>query len=306
VLFIIPLKKLNNNVPDNDPLKILFVLNPISGGSPKTEIELFISEYAKANNIEYEIFHTTGSHDNESVKHWVNSIQPDRVVAVGGDGTLKLVAEVLLGTNIPIGIIPAGSANGMARELELPVDTKECMDAIVKGNTDRIDVIVINDTDICLHLSDIGMNAQLVKYFEENGLRGKLGYARGVFRMLLKRSLLQVRINDKHKEIERNAFMVALANARMYGTGAMINPTGDLRDGTFEVIVIRRLTIIALIKMFFRKERFSSRYIEIIPAQSVYIHVRKKAYFQVDGEYKGKTRAIHAEIRKQALCLIKP
>lgn len=291
-------------MPDTHKLKILFVLNPISGGVPKAEIELFIGEYAKEHNIEYEIFHTTGTHDKESVRHWINSIKPDRVVAVGGDGTLKLVAEVLIGTDVPIGIIPAGSANGMARELELPTDIEQCLDTIVAGKRDRIDVIMINN-DVCLHLSDIGMNAQLVKYFEEGSLRGKLGYARGVLRMLWKRTLMQVKINDKHKQIDRNAFMIALANARMYGTGAMINPTGDLRDGTFEVIVIRRLTIIALIKMFFRKERFSSRYIEIIPAQSVYIHVKKKAYFQVDGEYKGKTRSIHAEIKRESLCLIK-
>ncbi len=293
-------------MPDNGRLTILFVLNPISGGVPKSEIESFINQYTKERNIEYEIFHTTGSHDKESVKHWIKSINPDRVVAVGGDGTLKLVAEVLIGSDIPIGIIPAGSANGMAKELELPTDVEECMEMIVKGNSERIDVISINNNDICLHLSDIGMNAQLVKYFEDRGLRGKLGYARGVLRMLWRRLLLQVTISDGHNKIERNAFMVVLANARMYGTGAMINPDGDLQDGIFEVIVIRRLTIFALVKMFFRKEKFSSRFIEILPAHSVNIHVRKKAYFQVDGEYKGKTKSIHAEVKKHALSIIKP
>ncbi|RYE25734.1 MAG: diacylglycerol kinase family lipid kinase [Sphingobacteriales bacterium] len=286
-------------------LKILFVLNPISGGVPKAEIEAEIAEYTSKHNIHFEIYHTTGSFDKQSIQHWIKSIKPDRVVAVGGDGTLKLVAEVMLDGNLPLGIIPAGSANGMARELGLPTDITECLNAIVRGEADRVDVICINNRDICLHLSDIGMNAQLVKYFDESGLRGKLGYARGVLRMLLRRSLLQVRIHDGHKEIERNAFMVVLANARMYGTGAMINPEGDPRDGIFEVVVIRRLTLIALVKMFFRANKLTSKYIEIIPAQSVNIHVKKKAYFQVDGEYKGKVKAIHAEIKKHSLCLIK-
>jgi diacylglycerol kinase family enzyme len=89
-------------------------------------------------------------------------MKPDRVIAVGGDGTVQMAAKQLLGTDIPLGILPAGSANGMARELELPNTSEEALQVIVEGITRSADVIRINNTDICLHLSDIGLNAKLV------------------------------------------------------------------------------------------------------------------------------------------------
>jgi diacylglycerol kinase family enzyme len=180
------------------------------------------------------------------------------------------------------------------------------MDLLVHGIPRKVDVIRINDSEVCLHLGDIGLNAQLVKYFEERGLRGKLGYARGVLRVWWNRTPMRVYINDGTKRIARDAFMVVLANARMYGTGAVINPVGSIQDGIFEVIIVRRLSLIELFQMFFRKRNYDKDKIEIIPAQSVDIQVKKKAYFQVDGEYRGKTKEVKAVIQHHALCLLYP
>jgi diacylglycerol kinase (ATP) len=293
-------------VPANHQLKILFVLNPVSGGHSKAEWESSINNYFKNVPHTYELYLTNGENDKVSLTHWIHSWHPDRVVAVGGDGTLKLVAEVLEGTDIPLGVLPAGSANGMARELGLPNSVDSCLDIITGDNIRRIDAIRINDKDTCLHLSDIGLNAQLVKYFEENGWRGKLGYARGVLRVLLNKKMLHVRIETENESLIRDAFMVVLANARMYGTGAMINPKGNLEDGVFEVIIIRKLSFTAFLKIFLRTRNFNPDKIEILPAKSVTIEVKKKAYFQIDGEYKGKTRAIQATIKKQFLAIMLP
>lgn len=286
--------------------KLVFVINPISGGKVKDEIETTIPILAEEHNFSYDIYHTTGEGDHKKIQEFVTKLNPDKVVAVGGDGTLKMVAEALMKHTVPIGIVPAGSANGMARELELPLDIAEAMDTILNGSEKKLDAICVNDKDICLHLSDIGMNAQLVKYFEENDLRGKWGYVLGAIKMLWHRTRMEVRISNGQQSIKRNAFMIVLANARMYGTGAMINPEGDLHDGIFEVIVVRRLTIISLIKMFFKSNNFNRKQIEIIPAQAVEIKVRKKAYFQVDGEYKGRTNNISAVIMKQVINVMLP
>ena len=293
-------------MPDTQKLRILFVLNPASGKNSKAEIEIAIRQYFKEVQHEYDWYQTTGNSDHASVKHWVDTWQPDRVVAVGGDGTLKLVAEVLRGTDIPAGIIPAGSANGIARELGIPNNTKDCLDIIVNGSSRKIDLLNINDQHLCLHLSDIGMNAQLVKHFEENDLSGKMGYVRGAIRVLLKRRMMQVRITNDETTVERDAFMVVLANARMYGTGAVINPEGDVSDGIFEIIIMRRISFIEVFKMFLGGRNFNKDKIEILKATSVEISVGKKAYFQVDGEYLGKTRAVTATIQKHALSIMQP
>ena len=293
-------------MPDTNSFKFLFVMNPVAGGKHKAGWETGIREYLKNSPHKFEFYNTTGANDEESIRFWIESWKPDKVIAVGGDGTLKLVAEVLIGSDIPLCIFPAGSSNGMARELKMPTTITECWDVLFNGVAKRIDVIRINTKNICIHLSDIGMNAQLVKYFEENDVRGKIGYAREIFRVLWKKRLMQLSIQKGETTLMRNAFMVVLANASMYGTGARINPIGSLNDGLFEVVILRKLSIIELLKMLFLNKPFNPKKTELLQAHSMTIEVKKRAYFQVDGEYLGKTKKVHAEIEREALLILFP
>jgi diacylglycerol kinase (ATP) len=293
-------------VPDNPTLKLLFILNPVSGGKSKSNWETGIREYFRASDNKYEIYNTSGHNDLESIKYWIETWGPDKVIAVGGDGTLKLVAEALLGKDIPLCVFPAGSANGMAREIKMPLTLEDCMGVLFNGEAKHTDIIRINGEHICLHLSDIGMNAQLVKYFEENDVRGKIGYARGILRVLWNRELMQIRIKKSGDNLERAAFMVVLANASVYGTGARINPVGDLHDGLFEVVILRKLSLTELFKMLFLNAPFNPEKTELLQADSLTIEVRKRAYFQVDGEYLGKTQKVSAQVERNALLLLFP
>ncbi len=281
-------------------------MNPVAGGKHKANWELGIREYFRNRPHKFEIYNTSGENDQESLRYWIKTWKPDRVVTVGGDGTLKLAAEVLLGSNIPLCIFPAGSANGMARELKLSTTLEDCWDTLFNGEAKLIDVIRINGDNICIHLSDIGLNAQLVKYFEENDVRGKLGYAKEIFKVLWKKRLMQLSITKGNTTLIRNAFMIVLANASMYGTGAKINPIGDLHDGLFEVVILRKLSIIELLKMLFLNRPFNPKKTELLQAHSLTIEVKHRAYFQVDGEYLGKTKKVHAQIERDALLLIFP
>ncbi|MGA0560684.1 diacylglycerol/lipid kinase family protein [Larkinella sp. VNQ87] len=293
-------------MPEAKKLKFLFAINPISGGQDKTEWETGIQTFFETQPHSADLFLLDGKNDDNELPARIASVKPDRLVAVGGDGTIKFVAEHALNANLPLAILPAGSANGMAKELGIPTTLEESLAVVVQGVEKPIDLICINNTEHCLHLSDIGMNAQLVKYFEQGKMRGKLGYARGVLRVLMRRRLLQVRINTGREEVLRSAFMIVLANARMYGTGAIINPDGDVADGQFEVVVMRRLPFWEIVKMFFRFRPFDPKNIEIYSATSVHIVTKRKAYFQIDGEYRGKIREITAEIWPGKLRVVLP
>ncbi|RYZ51808.1 MAG: diacylglycerol kinase family lipid kinase [Sphingobacteriales bacterium] len=287
-------------------MKFLFIMNPVSGGKNKGTWETAIRDYFRDSPHKCEIYSTNGENDAESLRYWVDDWKPDKVVAVGGDGTLKQAAEILLHKNIPLAVFPAGSANGMARELQMPQSAEECFKVLFEGEARPTDIIRINERQICLHLSDIGLNAQLVKYFEENDVRGKIGYAREVLKVLWKRTLMNVRIKKGDETIVRNAFMVVLANASMYGTGARINPMGDLHDGLFEVVILRKLSLTELFKMLFLNRPFNPKKTEVLQADLVSLDIRKRAYFQIDGEYLGKTTRVTARIEKAALMLIFP
>src|SRR5207248_11105267 len=124
-----------------------------------------------------EHFFLSGQNDEASLKQWIEKVRPSVVVAVGGDGTVSLVAKQLLGTKIILAILPAGSANGMAKELNIPTNINDALAIILKGEQKCCDVIKINE-HLCFHLSDIGLNAKMVKYFAEGNIRGLLGYAK--------------------------------------------------------------------------------------------------------------------------------
>jgi len=287
------------------PCTLLFVINPVSGGRLKKDYETAIKNYFEKLSHKINFFFLDGKNDEEELEKSIAQVKPHKVVAVGGDGTVTLVAKKILGTDMQLGILPAGSANGMARELNIPLNIEEALNIVEKGFVRKADVIKIND-EICLHLSDIGLNARLIKYFEEGNRRGILGYAKVALKVFFRRQIIRVIIQTKEKEIKRDSFMVVLANASKYGTGAVINPTGDLYDGFFEVVIIRKLALSTLLKVWFKPQSFDPKKIEVIQAKAVHIQTYRKVHFQVDGEYKGKVNNVRARILPAKLNIVSP
>jgi diacylglycerol kinase (ATP) len=287
-------------------LKLLFVINPVSGGKEKHDWEAAIREYFKTQPHSIEFYLLTGKDDKISIQHHIDRIHPDRVVAVGGDGTVKMLAEMLKETTIPLGILPAGSANGMAKELAIPLEVAEALAVITNGMCKKIDVIRINEEQICIHLSDIGLNAMLVKYFEKSKKRGMWGYGKTILRVMWEKQKLRVTIKADEETVKRKAYMVTIANARKYGTGANINPDGDVADGKFEIVIVRKLNVFEICKAIFTNRSFDAEKIEVFSVKTAELAIHRKAYFQVDGEYLGKIAAIHARILPQILNVMVP
>jgi YegS/Rv2252/BmrU family lipid kinase len=286
-------------------VKILFVINPVAGPGNNSWEEI-IRDYFKDKNYEIVFFSLGKDPKKSALEKEINRLSPARVVAVGGDGTVSMVAKIVAKTKSALGILPAGSANGMARELNFPLIPEEALQIITDGEIKCCDAIKINNREICLHLSDIGLNAQLIKYFDEGKVRGKIGYAKVMLKTLWHKQKMQVIVQSQNNEIRRNAFMVVLANASKYGTGAVINPTGSLHDGAFEVVIIRKLALSELLKMLFRPQPFNPKKIETFSATSVSLETVRSAHFQIDGEYRGKIKNLEAVILPDYINIILP
>lgn len=291
---------------DKQRPEYLFVINRGSGRDDITARDKRICDFLAEKNITGGIYYLPDHFSLKQIQDHVLSVNPKKLVAVGGDGTVNILAGIVAGKNITLGIIPGGSANGMAKELSIPVNIDEALEVIDTGTEKNIDLILINRKNYCIHISDIGLNARLIKYFDEGKLRGKLGYSLVILKTLWQQKKMQVAIRTETENIFREAFMVALANARTYGTGAVINPEGNPGDGIFEVIIIRRLSFASLLKMLFRPGIFNPKKIEIIPCTSVEITTGKPMHFQADGEYLGKVLKVEGEIAKGAVRMILP
>ncbi|MCX2494707.1 YegS/Rv2252/BmrU family lipid kinase [Pedobacter sp. PF22-3] len=285
-------------------MKLLFIINPGSG-SHDLNLKEVISTYFDSKNTEIDLFELPEDCSLEKIKDKIKSAKADRVVAVGGDGTLKLVAECLLHTETPIGIIPAGSANGMAKELGIPTDIDQALAILDEGHLEKIHVVKLND-EICIHLSDLGFNAYLVKKFDALPQRGMLGYAKATWHALWNHKRMDVQLKLKNETITSKAAMVAIANATMYGTGLKINPDGKLDDDLFEVVLVKDYSYIEILKIWITKLPFNPKKIEVFQTAEVKISSKHKAHFQIDGEYIGKVNTVEAKILPAAITVVLP
>lgn len=287
-----------------NPLKLLFIINP-GAGNKKTDWKKEIEAYFSPLSHTTELYELPERCDPATVREKIKSVNPDRVVAVGGDGTLKLVASLMQHTSTPVGLLPAGSANGMAKELGIPLSPAAALDTALKGRIKKIHLVSIND-ELCIHLSDIGFNAFVVKKFEDGGTRGMWGYIRAAWKVLWNHYKMKVEIKVDDGYIVREAAMVVIANGTQYGTKMTINPEGMLDDERFEVVIIKRISIGELFKMRFTHRPYHPAKTELLQTKSLKISSRHRAHFQVDGEYRGKVKSVTAAIIPSALDILVP
>jgi len=282
--------------------KLLFIINPGSG-SGDIDYKAEITTFFKEQSTTIETYELPVSCSLDQLNAAIKKAKANRVIAVGGDGTLKLVAECLVNTETPIGIIPAGSANGMAKELGIPLDLQEAIALTIAGKPKKIHAIMVNK-ELCIHLSDIGFNAYIVKKFDELPERGMLTYAKAAWHAFWNHRKMEVSFTANGRTIKQKAAMVALANATKYGTGLQINPDGKLDDELFEVILVKEYAVMEILKIWVSKLPWNPKKIESFQVSALKINTKHKVHFQVDGEYMGKVDSVSAKIIPKALNII--
>lgn len=274
----------------------MLVVNPISGDVDKAEIIEVTKGFADRENINLIIFETTGKEDERQIKELYKIHVPERIIVAGGDGTIKMVAEAVENHNVILGILPAGSANGLSVDLNLPSDLEENLQIAFHNNYMEMDMICINGKK-SLHLSDIGINAELVKNYENSSIRGKLGYALQAITTLKDlEEPFQAVIKTKKQEIKTEARMVVIANSQKYGTGVTINPDGVMNDGKFEIVILKNLDLIVFGKILSGNMPIESGDVEIISTDEATITTNIPVSFQIDGEYCGEVKQLEVKM----------
>ena len=287
-------------------MKILFVINPKSGVQTAVPLDDLIKKQSEISGFNYQIYRVQNGAERE-IKKLISEYRPDRVAAAGGDGTINLLAGILFYTNIPLLMIPSGSANGMAKELAI-VNIEQSLGLLEQGKIISIDLVRINGI-VSIHLADIGLNARVVKRFEEDPKRGIMTYARHLFGEMFLMKRYRIYITHDGKSIKRSAVSVTFANASRYGTGAVINPHGKLNDGFFELIIVKPfpdIKIFSIAWKMFRNKLHTSDYVEVISCREARLRCSRKTTLQVDGEIIGKVREFHIEMMHHALKVLVP
>ncbi len=285
---------------------ILLVVNPIAGGTDKQTIIDAVQAEVKTGGGPLEIFSTTGKNDKDALEETIKKKSPARILVVGGDGTLSLVAECIHQKEICMGIIPAGSANGMAVNLGIPSDLSDQIAIALSDNIMKVDLVFINGSP-CLHIADMGINAELVKNYENAGIRGKLGYfLQSIPTIFNSESPYEFTIETEEGLHREEGVLLVIANANKFGTGANVNPTGKINDGKFEILLFKNLDFIEILKTAREEPQMSEDFVRVISVDRARISTTVKVHFQIDGEYMDEVDALKVTIEKRSLRLLVP
>jgi YegS/Rv2252/BmrU family lipid kinase len=281
----------------NSQKKFLFVINPIAGGNDKTELVAAVMEYADNEGVAITEYETTGENDEENIRNLYKDLKPERILVAGGDGTIKIVAEAVENHDVVIGVLPAGSANGLSVDLRLPNDIQENLGIAFNGHIMEMDMVSINGKK-SMHLSDLGANAELVRNYEGSNTRGKLGYALQIVNTLTSlQDPFDAVIEANGRVIETTARMIVIANTQKYGTGVTINPLGIMDDGKFEIVILKTLDVFFIGKILTGNMPVENKDdVEIISTDKALITTNVPVSFQIDGEFCGEESHLDIKI----------
>lgn len=266
--------------------KIFLIINKYAGhGKGEKVVEKVIPYLNKMGcRVEYVFTQKPGHAAELASKASVEKF--DLIVAVGGDGTVNEVAQSLIGTNTPMGIIPMGSGNGLARELGISMNMLKSVRVLIEGLNRHIDVCRINNQHF-LCTSGIGFDAQIADKMSKASSRGFLRYIQLVIKESMSFKPLKVRLIIDGKRLEQSVFLITFANAPQFGNNAFIAPAASMTDGLIDVVVVRSFNKLWLPVFgigLFTKIIHKLPFVDCYKAKQVDLKMAETSIYHFDGE----------------------
>lgn len=180
----------------------------------------------------------------------------DCVIVCGGDGTINAAARGLMETGLPLGILPMGTANDLARTLNLPLDLKAAAKVIATGKTKKVDVGTVNGHPF-FNVASLGLSADLARGLTRETKRrwGRLGYAFAASRVLAQARPFSAWIKSKNGVARVKTMQIAVGNGRHYGGGNVVEKSAGIDDGYLDLYSLELKSVwqLALMIRSFRR-----------------------------------------------------
>ena len=208
------------------------------------------------------------------------------IIAWGGDGTVNEVATEVSGADVILGVVPGGSGNGFARGLGLEKNAREALYTALNGEERLIDTGCLGGR-LFVNVAGVGFDAHLASVFNRLPLRGAAMYTFTGIRELLSYRASSYTVKVGSNEFTTDAFLVAVANGREYGSGAIIAPNARIDDGKLDLVCIPPRP---LYSVFWQARRLFSGNVDqisdvqIVSAPAMEIIAGHPLVFHVDGE----------------------
>ena len=288
--------------------KILFIINPISGGKSKKKMPSIIDQHLDKEKYDVRISYTERVEHAYLLSKAAVKENYDIVVAVGGDGTVNEVAKGLLNSNIIMGIVPFGSGNGLARTLKIPLNPVKAVKVFNNYNSIKIDSASLNN-HFFFNMAGTGFDATISHQFANLKSRGFSGYVKTTFKELSSYKPETYTIQYDGNTIVEKAFIVSVANSSQYGNEAHIAPHADVCDGLLDLVVVKPFPwylFPSLAVKMFTKTAHTSNYVKIYKAKNIVIERALESPIHIDGEPHMESAKLNIQIIPLSMNIIVP
>jgi len=219
----------------------------------------------------------------------------DRIVLGGGDGTVNLALDALLELGRPFGILPLGTANDLARSLDIPQSLDRAVDVILDGHTRRLDVSRVNEVSF-INAVGIGLGPRMTQEMdrESKALLGVMAYAKGVARALRRQPVFNARVESDGWSREGEYVQITIANGIHYGGGMTVASDAKIDDGQLDILLVPRQSRWSLLGNALRFRTGMTRNADSIRhfrSASVRIETGEAMSVTADGEFLTETPA---------------
>ncbi|CAH8281777.1 YegS/Rv2252/BmrU family lipid kinase [Mariniflexile fucanivorans] len=291
-------------------ISIHFIVNPIAGTGNHGFSETFLQDYF--DESQYKLTVKCSSYKGHAIDLTKESVNQKAtiIVACGGDGTINEVASTLVNTNIPLGIIPVGSGNGLASNLKIPQNVKKAIEVIKNNHQTKIDVGCVNEHYFFSNVG-FGFSASVIKNYEHLQKRTLYYYIKASiksYKEFNKKRNIEIEINEL--ESFANPFLIFISNTNELGYHVSLTPKASLQDGLLDVLIVPNLNnakmLLFGIFMLLKKPK-TLKEARCFQTKAIKLQRNQGDYFeaQLDGEFlKIQESSIEISINEQALIII--
>jgi len=287
-------------------MKLYMIANPVAGRGVRSEVEA-AAEVLKQGPYEVDLLWTQrGGHATELAREAVEK-HPDLVVAVGGDGSINEVVSGLAGSNVPLGVIPLGTANCYALETGIPLDARQAARVILEGQPKRVHLGRAGERYFML-MASVGFDAQVV-YEVNPGVKkkfGKLAYVIKGFQCLTaSHPKLTITLDDKETY---EGHLAIISNMRYYAGRFLVTPDAGFEKDELDVCIFQQDGFFPILRFawgVWRRRHLKGKDVIYRKAKTIRVESAQPSHVQVDGDYYGTT-PVEFQIVPDALTVILP
>src|SRR4051812_11463216 len=267
------------------PLTLL--VNPASAHGRTLKLLPTIEQELDERRIPFRVERTRGLEDG--AERALRAVEADEVpVVISGDGLVGAVGGAMAGAETPLGIVPGGRGNDLARVLGIPSDPLAAVAVLAAGESRRIDVGEANGKRF-LGIVSVGFDSECNRLANEvTIIRSNLVYVYSLFRTLgsWKPARFTIRVDDERTRF--TGYSVSVANNSTFGGGMRVAPDADLEDGPFDVIAVGevgKLRFLANLPKVFKGTHVESDEVRVFRAPHLELSASKAFPVYADGEH---------------------